>query len=183
MESGSGPVSLWGAAQFNMMNSQSVWPADVLYVVSLFYNLFYDNEIIMRCFDLDRTSWGCENGIHFVRLPFVGAHPAQPELRRRFPGDVDWQFSGNPEDAYFHGTTMHCFPARCSATRLLRGDRPKDNKFAVNLSRDFTLACGTHSRLLIFGSFSSPGPICPRVLGLQMFYAKNIGLKSLHFAL
>ena len=35
---------------------------------------------------------------------------------------------------------MHCFPAICSATRLLRGDRPKDNKFAVNLSRDFKLA-------------------------------------------
>ena len=122
------------------MNSQSVWPADVVYVVSLFYNLFYDNELIMRCFDLDRTSWGEAAGIPFVRLPFVGAHPAQPELRRRFPGDVDWQFSGNPEDAYFHGTTMHCFPAICAATRLLRGDRPKDNKFAVNLSRDFKLA-------------------------------------------
>ena len=63
----------------NMISdSQSTtWPPQVLDIVTLFNNLLHGHELILRCFNQNLVSWGIEDNIDYVRLPFVGAHPAQ----------------------------------------------------------------------------------------------------------
>ena len=95
---------------------------------------------VLQWLNPDAVSWGEEDGIAFVRVPMVGTHPAQPDLRRRFPDDTDWQFAQTPNDKFYHGTTMRFFPRICSALRLVRGDRSIGGRFGVNLTRSIEVA-------------------------------------------
>ena len=104
--------------------------------------MFADNNIVLGCLDLDAITGGRdEDDVEFIRIPFNHAHPATPNLRRRYPGDDDYGFcETHPNDVYFHGTTLRYFQRICSANRLIRGTRPIVNKYGVNLTKKMKIA-------------------------------------------
>ena len=117
-------------------------PAEAIRIMSLFLNLFAGNNIVLGCLDLDAITGGRdEDDVEFIRIPFNHAHPATPNLRRRYPGDDDYGFcETHPNDVYFHGTTLRYFQRICSARRLIRGTRPIVNKYGVNLTKKMKIA-------------------------------------------